>query len=121
MIATIFLIFKKILEINCKTTLADVADQRAETEVANRDIPYFMNNSLHSLFSECTLSANGINIYNRNGYYAHKCFIETEFSDGYSFKNTSLVCQGSCYEDEPQKFKGAHTRATDIGCTLVAQ
>ena len=114
---------KKILEIKCKITLADVADQRAETEVANVDILYFMNNSLHSLFSECTVSANGFKIYNTNGNYAHKGFIETEFSDGESVKNTSLFCQGSCYEDEPQKFNDAHTRATDVGerKELVAQ
>ena len=29
------------------------------TEAANRDTPYFVNNPLSSLFSECTLSLNG--------------------------------------------------------------
>ena len=47
--------------------------------------------------------------------YAHKGFIETEFSHGDSAKNTWLVCQGYYYEDEPQKVDGADTRATDVG------
>ena len=32
---------------------------------------------LHSLFSDCTVSANGLKISNVNGNYAHENFIET--------------------------------------------
>ncbi|XP_075250834.1 uncharacterized protein F54H12.2-like [Convolutriloba macropyga] len=106
---------KIVLEIKCKITQANDAELRAGTEAANRDTPYFVNNTLHSLFSECTVSANGIKISNTNGNYAHKGFIETEFSHGDSAKNTWLVCQGYYYEDEPQKVDGADTRATDVG------
>ena len=37
-------------------------------------------NALHSLISECTVSANGVKISNINGNYAHKAFIEKELS-----------------------------------------
>ena len=50
------------------------------TEAANRDTPYFVNNPLSSLFSECTLSLNGEKISTTNANFAHKSFIETEFS-----------------------------------------
>ena len=111
------------MEIKCKITQANDADLRAGTEAADRDTPCFVNNTLHSLFSECTVSANGFEISNTNGNYAHKGFIETDFSHGDSAKNTWLVSQGYYYEDEPQKVDGADTRATDVGerKTLVAQ
>ena len=114
---------KTVLEIKCKITQANDADLRAGTEAANRDTPYFVNNTLHSLFSECTVSDNGTKILNINGNYAHKGFIGTEFCHGDSAENTWLVCQGYYYEDEPQKVDGADTRATDVGelKTLVAQ
>ena len=51
------------------------------TEAANRDTPYFVNNPLSSLFSECTLSLNGEKISTTNANFAHKSFIETEFYD----------------------------------------
>ena len=50
------------------------------TEAANRDTPYFVNNPLSSLFSECTLSLNGQKKSNTNANFGHKSFIETEFS-----------------------------------------
>ena len=56
---------------------------------------------LHSLFSDCTVSANGLKISNANGNYAHKSFIETEFSHNKDAKNTWLACQGYSYEENP--------------------
>ena len=52
------------------------------TEAANRDTPYFVNNPLSSLFSECTLSLNGEKISTTIANFAYKSFIETEFSYG---------------------------------------
>lgn len=75
---------------------------------ANSDAPYFVNNILHALFSECTVSANGIQISHANGHYAHKCFIETEFSHGTDAKSTWLQCQGYVYETNPALVDGAH-------------
>ena len=74
---------KIFLEVKCKIVQSSEADLRydagAATDVAKTDAPYFCNNVLLSLFSDCTLSANGLKISNANGNYAHKSFIETEF------------------------------------------
>ena len=56
---------------------------------------------LHSLFSDCTVSANGLKISNANGNYAHKSFIEKEFSHSKDAKNTWLACQDYSYEENP--------------------
>ena len=66
------------------------------------------------MFSECTVSANGVKISNTNENYAHKAFIETEFSSGKTAKNTWLVCQGYYYEDEPAKIDGTDGRADNV-------
>ena len=83
---------KIFLEIKCKIVQASEADLKydagAAADVTKTDAPYYCNNVLHSLFSDCTLSANGLKISNANGNYAHKSFIETE-------------CQGYSYEDNP--------------------
>ena len=50
------------------------------TEVAQRDNPNLVNNPLLSLFSECTMSLSGDKISTTNVNFAHKSFIETEFS-----------------------------------------
>ena len=76
-------------------------DAGAATDVTKTDAPYFCNNVLHSLFSDCTVSANGLKISIANGNYAHKSFIETEFSHNKDAKNTWLACQGYSYEENP--------------------
>ena len=57
-----------------------------------------MNNTLHSLFSDCTVTAQGVKVSSANGLYAHKIFIETEFSHDLEAKNTWLEFQGYNYE-----------------------
>ena len=84
------------------------------TEAANRDTPYFVNNPLSSLFSECTLSLNGEKISTTNANFAHKSFIETEFSYGNDAKKTWLACQGYYYEENPSAIDGAGRRADDV-------
>ena len=76
---------KIFLEVKCKIVQSCEAnlkyDGTAAADVTKTDAPYFFcNNMLHSLFSDCTVSANGLKISNANGNYAHKSFIETEFS-----------------------------------------
>ena len=72
---------KIFLEIKCKIVQSSGADLThdagAPTDKAKTDAPYFCNNVLQSLFSDCTVSANGLKISNSNGNYAHKSFIET--------------------------------------------
>ena len=84
------------------------------TEAANRDTPYFVNNPLSSLFSECTLSLNGEKISTTNANFAHKSFIETEFSYGNDAKKTWLACQGYYYEENLSAIDGAGRRADDV-------
>ena len=98
-----FLDLQKIfLEIKCKIKQSDGNDLRYDaTDATQTDTPIFVNNTLHSLFSECTCTANGIKIFNANGVYAHKAFIETEYSNGKEAKDTWLRCQGYTYEQHP--------------------
>ena len=64
------------------------------TDAGLRDTPNLVNNSLSSLFSECTLSLNGEKISTTNANFAHKSFIEAEFSHGNNAKKNWLACQG---------------------------
>ena len=84
------------------------------TEAGQRDAPYLVNNPLSSLFSECTMSLNGEKISTTNANFAHKSFIETEFSHGIDAKKTWLACQGYYYEDNPSGIDGANGRAEDV-------
>ena len=82
-------------------------DGAATADTARTDAPYFCNNVLHSHFSDCTVSANGLKISNANGNYAHKIFIETEYSHNKDAKNTWSACQGYSYEEDPSAIKAA--------------
>ena len=49
---------KILLEVKCKITRNNDVDLRTGADAAGTDAPYFLsNNALHSLFSECTVSA----------------------------------------------------------------
>ena len=62
---------KRFLEVKCKTVQSSEANLKydgiAAAEVNKSDAPYFCNIVLHSLFSDCTVSANGLKISNGNG------------------------------------------------------
>ena len=63
----IFIDIQKIfVEVKCKIFQSSEAylryDAGAATDVTKTDAPYFCNNVLHSLFSDCTVSANGLKI-----------------------------------------------------------
>ena len=91
-----FIDLQKIyLEIKCPILQIDGTDLRyTYGDAKASDLPYFAKNILHSPFTDCTVSANGIKISTANGHYAHKSFIETEFSQGTDAKKTWLKCQG---------------------------
>ena len=55
-----------LLEIECKISRNNDGDLRTGTDATNTDAQYFSNNALYSLFSECTVSANGVKISNTN-------------------------------------------------------
>ena len=69
------------LEVKCKILQSDSNRLRFTTgEAAASDLPIFVNNTLHSLFSDRSVSANGIKISSSNENYRQKAFIETVFS-----------------------------------------
>ena len=91
---------KIYLEVKCRIQNPDGTDLRYTAgNVTATDAAYFVNDVLHSLFVDCTVSANGIKISSANEHYAHKSYIETEFSHGTDAKKTWLKCQG--YEHDP--------------------
>ena len=69
------------------------------TDATVSDEPSVVNNTLHSLFSDCTVTANGLKISTANGLYGHKSFIETEISHCSDAKKTWLQCQGYTLRD----------------------
>ena len=95
------------LEVKCRIVKGNNVDLSYGATEAQRDNPCLVNNALHSLFSECTVSLNGNKISNSNGNYAHKSFIETEFSHGTDAKTTWLNCQGYHYEAAPAALANA--------------
>ena len=98
-----FIDLQKIyLEIKFRVVRNNGNDLRFTTGDANNsDTPHPANNVLHSLFADCIVSANGIKISCANAHYAHKSFIETQFSHGSDAKKTWLKCQGYDYEADP--------------------
>ncbi|XP_075253281.1 uncharacterized protein F54H12.2-like [Convolutriloba macropyga] len=98
-----FIDLQKIyLEIKFRVVRNNGNDLRFTTGDANNsDKPHLANNVLNSLFADCIASANGIKISSANGHYAHKSFIETEFSHGSDAKKAWLNCQGYDYEADP--------------------
>ena len=93
------------LEVKCKIEQVNGDPLRYHaTNATERDTPKFVNNTLHSLFSDCSITANGIKISSANGNYAAKAFLETEFSTNKEAKDTWLRCQGYSYEDDPDDF-----------------
>ena len=63
-----------------------------------------VSNTLRSLISDCTVTAQGVNVFSANGLYAHKAFIVPEFSHNDETKNTCLECQGCSYESSPSTY-----------------
>ena len=86
---------KIFLEIKCKIVQASEADLKydagAATDVTKTEALCFCNNVLHSLFSDCTVSANGLNTSDAYGNYARKTFIETKLSHNKDAKTLGLL------------------------------
>ncbi len=78
-------------------------DGKKRATVADNDV-LFVNNILHSLFRNCEVLLNGTSISNANGYYAHKAFLETEFTLGSDSKATWVFCAGYSLEETPGDF-----------------
>ena len=98
---------KIFLKTRCKVTQVNGAELRYDnTDASVSNSPFLVNNSLYSVFSDCTLSANGLKISNANGNFAHKSFIGTEFSKSQGEKDSWLKCQGYRLDAAPGAING---------------
>ncbi len=81
----------------------------------------FVNNIMHSLFSNCEVSLNGVQVSTANNLYHHKAYIDTEMSHGTDSKATWLECQGFDYEetpDDPESIKGDQRVPREDGASV---
>ena len=74
-----------------------------EEETAEEDDPVplvtYVNNVLHSIFSNVEVYINNQQIYNSNGLYAHKSYIFNNFKGAISEYKGVLHCEGYDYEE----------------------
>ena len=90
------------LEVKCKIVNAvNTILNYVTGDATQQDTPVFVNKTLHSLFTDCIVTAQGVSVSSSNGFYAHKVFIETEFSHNMEEKITWLECRGYNYESNP--------------------
>ena len=74
-------------------------DEEDQGEVARVT---YVNNILHSIFSNVEVFINNQQIYNSNGLYAHKFYISNSFEAAISEYKGVLHCEGYDYEQDPQ-------------------
>ena len=74
-------------------------DSDEEEEVA-RDT--YVNNIMHSIFSNVEVYINNQQIYNSNGLYAHKSYISNNFRGTITEYKGVLHCEGYDYEQDPE-------------------
>ena len=74
-------------------------DDEEEEEVARVT---YVNNIMHSLFSNIEVYINNQQIYNSNGLYAHKSYISKNFKAAISEYKRILHCEGYDYEQDPE-------------------
>lgn len=71
----------------------------------------FVNNALHSLFSNCDVSLNGELINSSNSLHAHKALLSTEWSHSVNCRSSFLACHGYTYEENPSTINQAYYNA----------
>ena len=64
----------------------------------------FVNNLLHSLFSNCEVYFNNTKVYNANGLYPHKAQISNEFNSSAVSNKGILAGHGYSFEEYPDAF-----------------
>ena len=77
--------------------------QAEEKETAEEDAPVSLvthvNNILHSFFSNFEVYINNQQVYNSNGWYAHKSYLSNNFKGATSEYKGVLQCKGYDYEE----------------------
>ena len=64
----------------------------------------FVNNTKHSLFSNCEVYLTNEQVYTSNGLYALKALISIELSNTKGTKSSICACEGNRYKKEPASF-----------------
>ena len=54
-----------------------------------------------------------------NANFAHKNFLEAQFSQSNDEKKSLLACQGYYYEDNPSGIDSANGRAEDVASSYI--
>lgn len=80
-------------------------DGKEKVQPGDASAVVFTNNTLHSLFSQCEVQANGVLVAESNNTYHHRSFIETELTTNKDSKETWAICQGYKYDGEHGKTK----------------
>ena len=62
----------------------------------------YVNNIMHSRFSNVEVYINNQQIYNSNGLYAHKSYFSNNFKEAISEYKGVLHCEGYDYEQDPE-------------------
>ena len=62
----------------------------------------YVNNIMHSIFSNVEVYINNQQIYNSNGLYANKSYISNNFKAAISEYKGVLHCEGCDYEQDPE-------------------
>ena len=61
-----------------------------------------VNNILNSIFSDAELYVNNHQIYDSNGFYAHRSQISNDFKNTLTNYRGTLHCEGYDYEEDPK-------------------
>ena len=77
----------------------ETGDDEEEEEVARVT---YVNNIMHSLFSNVEVYINNQRIYKSNGLYPHKSYISNNFKAAISEYKGDLHCEGYDYEQDPE-------------------
>ena len=129
---------KAILSLNLRRTVVCIctgrlfeafkkekAEHKAKSEKDSDEEPQtclaFVNNLLHSLFSNCDFSFNNTMAYNANGLYTHKAQISKEFNSSAVSSKGILACHGYSFEEyrEPFDMNPFTDRASSLGARIT--
>ena len=83
----------------------ETGDDEEEEEVARVT---YVNNIMHSIFSNVEVYINNQQIYISNGLYAHKSYISNNFKAAISEYKGVLHCEGYDYEQDPEVIKNPY-------------
>ena len=80
-------------------------DDEEEEEVARVT---YVNNIMHSIFSNVEVYINNQQVYNSNGLYAHRSYISNNFKAAISEYKRVLHFEGYDYEQDPEDISNPH-------------